>query len=213
MSVASYKLDIQFFLIKLLYNTNIISTQLGDSWPPPALISCILSSWLYFPYLKLYEFGLLENKDLFIFSIQIILLFSVYAKPKSFVHHDFCSFCYLSYVFYLLENKEKLVFILYLSCAWCFRDIIALNTHNNCGVGGGFILQMSKVRSGLPWWLSSKEFACQCRRPGFDSWVRKICWRRQWQPTPVFLPGNSHGQRSLVGYTPWDHRESDTTTT
>jgi len=41
----------------------------------------------------------------------------------------------------------------------------------------------------------------QCRRPGFDSWVRKIPWRRKWQPTPVFLPGESHGQRSLIGYT------------
>ena len=39
----------------------------------------------------------------------------------------------------------------------------------------------------------------QCRRPGFNPWVRNISWRRAWQPTPVFLPGESHGQRSLVG--------------
>ena len=67
---------------------------------------------------------------------------------------------------------------------------------------------------GLPWWLSGKESACQClqcRRRGFDPWVRKIPWRRAWQPTPVFLPGKSHGQRSLVGYSPWDREESDTT--
>ena len=37
----------------------------------------------------------------------------------------------------------------------------------------------------------------------FDPWVGKIPWRRAWQPTPVFLPGESHGQRSLVGYSPW----------
>ena len=42
-------------------------------------------------------------------------------------------------------------------------------------------------------------------------WVRKIHWGRDWQPTPVFLPGESHGQRSLVGYTPWGRKESDTT--
>ena len=42
------------------------------------------------------------------------------------------------------------------------------------------------------------------RRSGFNSWVRKIPWRRKWQPTPVFLPGKSHGQRSLAGYRPWD---------
>ena len=45
----------------------------------------------------------------------------------------------------------------------------------------------------------------------FDPWVRKILWRRQWQSTPVFLPGESHGQRSLEGYNPWDHKESDST--
>ena len=44
---------------------------------------------------------------------------------------------------------------------------------------------------------------CQCRRFGFDSWVRKIPWRRKWKPTPVFLPGKSEGQKSLVGYCPW----------
>ena len=44
----------------------------------------------------------------------------------------------------------------------------------------------------------------------FDSWVRKILWRRKWQPTPVFTPGKSHGQRSPVGYSPWGCKESDT---
>jgi len=43
---------------------------------------------------------------------------------------------------------------------------------------------------------------CQCRRRGFDPWVGKLPWRRGWQPTPVFLPGESHGQRSLAGYSP-----------
>ena len=42
---------------------------------------------------------------------------------------------------------------------------------------------------------------------GFDPCVRKIPWRRKWQPTPVFLPEESHGQRSLVGYSPWGHKE------
>jgi len=41
----------------------------------------------------------------------------------------------------------------------------------------------------------------------FDPWVRKTPWRRKWQPTPVFLPGESHGQRSLAGYSPWGHKE------
>ena len=46
---------------------------------------------------------------------------------------------------------------------------------------------------------------------GFDPWVRKIPWRRNWHPTPVLLPGEPHGGRSLVGYSPWGHKESDTT--
>ena len=44
----------------------------------------------------------------------------------------------------------------------------------------------------------------------FDPWVDKISWSRKWQPTPIFLPGQSHGQRSSTGYSPWDHKESDT---
>ena len=62
---------------------------------------------------------------------------------------------------------------------------------------------------GLPRGHPSKESSCQCRRGRrlrFDPWVGKIPWRRKWQPTPVFLPGGSHGQRSLVGYPPWGRR-------
>ena len=59
---------------------------------------------------------------------------------------------------------------------------------------------------GFPWWISGKESTCQCGRHRFDPWAGKIFWRRQWQPTPVFLPGKSHGHRSLVGYSPWHHK-------
>ena len=60
-------------------------------------------------------------------------------------------------------------------------------------------------------WLSGKEPACQCRRCEFDPWVGKILWKRKQQPTPIFLLGKSHGQRSLVGYSPWGHKEVDMT--
>ena len=56
-----------------------------------------------------------------------------------------------------------------------------------------------------------KESTCQCRRCRFDPGVRKIPWRRKWQPTPVFLPGKSLIQRSLAGYSPWGCKESDMT--
>ena len=66
----------------------------------------------------------------------------------------------------------------------------------------------------VPKWCSSKELACQCRRckrHGFDTWVGKIIWSRKWQPTPVFLPGKSHRQRSLEGHSPRGHKESGMT--
>ena len=49
------------------------------------------------------------------------------------------------------------------------------------------------------------------QRPKFDCWVRQIPWRRKWQPTPVLLLGKFHGWRSLVGYSPWGHKELDMT--
>ena len=67
---------------------------------------------------------------------------------------------------------------------------------------------------GSPGGTSGKEPACQCRRCKncrFNPWVGQIPWRRAWQPIPIFLPGESHGQRSLESYSPWGHRESDMT--
>ena len=61
------------------------------------------------------------------------------------------------------------------------------------------------------WWLIWQRICLQCRRPGFDPWVGKIPWRREWQPTPAFSPGESHGQRSLTGYSAQTHKESDMT--
>ena len=79
------------------------------------------------------------------------------------------------------------------------------------------IITISKSRDRLvsfPGGASGKEPTCQCRRPKrhrFDLWVRKTLWRRKWQPTLVFLPGEPHGQRSLEGHSPWGCKESDTT--
>ena len=63
---------------------------------------------------------------------------------------------------------------------------------------------------GLPQWLSG-ICSHQCRRCGFNPWSRKSPWRWKWQPTPVSLPGKSHGQRNLAGYSLWGHKESDRT--
>ena len=69
------------------------------------------------------------------------------------------------------------------------------------------------LKIGGPWLcrcLSSRESTCSPGAPD-DIWVRKIDWTRAWQPTPVFLPGECHGQRSLAGYSPWDGKDLDMT--
>ena len=84
---------------------------------------------------------------------------------------------------------------------------------------------MLQIIKGFPGGSEVKASACNAvdlgsipglgRSPGEGNggpWVGKIPWRRKWQPTPVFLPGESHGRRSLVGYiSPWGHKESDMT--
>ena len=77
-----------------------------------------------------------------------------------------------------------------------------------------FKKQSWKITKSFPGGASDKESACQCKRlkrSGYNPWVGKIPWRRTWQPTPVLLPGESHGQRSLAGYSPWGCKESDMT--
>ena len=57
-------------------------------------------------------------------------------------------------------------------------------------------------------WVKNLPAVQEYRRLGFDLWVRKIPWRREWLPTQVFLPGEFHGQRRQAGYSLWDHKES-----
>ena len=70
-------------------------------------------------------------------------------------------------------------------------------------------------QTSIPAWASlvaqTVKHLPTTRETWLRSWVGKILWRRKWQPTPVLLPGKSHGQRSLVGYSPQGHKESDTT--
>ena len=73
-------------------------------------------------------------------------------------------------------------------------------------------LSPSSLHHVLPWWLSDKESiqSLQYRRHRFNPWLRKSPWRRKWQPSPVFLPGKSHGQKSLACYYPWGCKQSRT---
>ena len=64
---------------------------------------------------------------------------------------------------------------------------------------------------GFPGGSDGKESTCNAGELGLVPGLVKIPWRRTWQPTPVFLPGEAHGQRSLAGCSPWGRKESDTT--
>ena len=73
----------------------------------------------------------------------------------------------------------------------------------------GICFKILQHLSRAPSVAQTGRICLQYRRPGFDPLVGKICWRRKWQPTPVFLRGESHGRRSLVCYAALDQRKSD----
>ena len=91
-----------------------------------------------------------------------------------------------------------LIWVLGLDGKDTFQCSLWSKTKRHLGVGNHHM--------GLHWWLSDKESTCQCRRHRFNPWVRKIPWRRKWQPTQAVLPGKSHGQGSLVISSPGSHR-------
>ena len=87
---------------------------------------------------------------------------------------------------------------------WYFLCMAIQNIQSGDSFRGGWCRTQ-----GFPGGTSDKESACQCRRLWTcecDPWVGRIPWRKKWQPTPVFLLRNSHGQKSLTGYSPWGRR-------
>ena len=111
-------------------------------------------------------------------------------------------------------QNEALDHVLYKRLPKCSVCSKLTSYVTNVAQENAFYLQDLYINQRLPRWLSGKESTCQCRRckkHGFDPWVRMIPWRRKWQPTPVFFPVISHVQRSLAGYSPRNHKESDTT--
>ena len=80
-----------------------------------------------------------------------------------------------------------------------------------CGKACFTEMTLPSFHLAFPGSSDSRESACNPRDPGSIPVLGGFPWRRKWQPTPVFLPGKSHGQRSLAGYSPWGRKESDTT--
>ena len=98
---------------------------------------------------------------------------------------------------------------------WCHCVCAGVGVGGWGGCGGKLPIKprqkCSFILIDFPGGSDGKSVCLQCGRPGFDPWVGKIPWRRKRQPTPVLLPGKSHGRRSLVGCSPWGHKESATT--
>ena len=92
-----------------------------------------------------------------------------------------------------LAKGLNLHFLCLLHCRWTLYLLNYL---------GSPVSRYSTGEKELPRCLSDEGSTCQCRRCGFDPWVRKVSWRKKWQPTPIFFPGKSHRQRSLEGYSP-----------
>ena len=106
-----------------------------------------------------------------------------------------------------IKCKWKKIFVKHLDSSWRKAEL-DLCSSCYCYCCYQYLLFMD---NGFPRGSDGKESACkkkkkriclQCKRPGFNLWVGKIAWRRDWQPTPVSLPRKSHGQGSLVGYSP-----------
>ena len=120
--------------------------------------------------------------------------------------------------FHKFEYNMIWCYFLLVFCVWSFLSFLHLWAYNfiifrKFSATVSWIIFLGSPSSflyGPPRWPSGKESACQCRRCGFNPWVRKILQRRKWQPTLVFLPGKPHEQRNLAGYSSWGCEESDT---
>ena len=100
-------------------------------------------------------------------------------------------------------SKWKMQSVILCICPWILTP--CWYPHLSRGRPDSIPQQGCQMTSGLPRWLSGKESSCQwkgCRRREFNPWVGKALWRREWQPTPVFLPRKFHGQRILMGSCP-----------
>ena len=115
--------------------------------------------------------------------------------------------------FFTTEPPGKLLLFLWFSLLRAQGAVLLIRETSSGLMTWLFYLvaEDTQVGKDLGPWLRWERICLQCRRLGFNPWVRKIPCRREWQPAPVFLPGESHGQRSLVSYCPWGHKESDTT--
>ena len=176
-----------------------------------------------------------EDRDhpfsVFLSALALSMILAPYSKHSSFFVWGFARvivmvFLSLSLFFFFLT----LIQIIRRGCSWTGKkrrvNLALFCARREKNLTTDFFFYKYKVKekpqahycnnhlwSGLPQWLSGRvSLHCRRHRRGkLSPWVRNIPWKRNWQPTPVFLSGKSQGQRSLMGYSPWGQRESNTT--
>ena len=166
-----------------------------------------------------------EHPELISFTMDWLDLLAVQGTLKSLLQHHSSKASILWHSAFFIDFLLLLTYrvaqtVKCLPTMWETRILIPASGRSP-GEGNGNPLQDSCLPSPIKGaqrniWASLvaqtiMHVCLQRGRPGFDPWVRKIPWRRKWQPTPVLLPGKFHGLRSLVGYSPWGRKESDTT--
>ena len=158
---------------------------------------------------------IIQKLGLFLLPGEIFnLLKTTYVRQKEGAY----IFDEIKYVFLHIFDFLKLlcrVQVLNRQCLSYWFSKSELWTSSSSSPGDSLEMQiLGTYIQGLPRWLSGKEPTCQCRRrkrPGFHQWVGKIPWWRAWQPTPVFDPRESYGQRSLADFSSYGHKESHKT--
>ena len=132
--------------------------------------------------------------NLYLFLSASILLYILFSLLFLFLH-------------LLNTNFSQQVFFFLLYCKnFCLTQCVHICVHISQNSTKSFLytsfLRDPNQHYGLFWWFRQQRNCLQCRRPGFDPWIGKIQWRKEWQSTPVFFPGKSYGQCSLVGCIP-----------
>ena len=146
------------------------------------------------------DFGAQENKICHHFKFFCIYL-SISHGNLNFLNVKFWACFFSSFIFIKkLFSSSSLSSIKVVSSAYLrlliFLPVILIPA----GSSSSPAFHRGTLHRGLPLWLRGKKKCRSCKKGGFDPWIRKIPWRRAWQPTPVFLSGESHGRRSLAGY-------------
>ena len=111
-----------------------------------------------------------------------------------------------------VRDRPRII-IWFLTCSTDWKMTVSLSSEKHTGAMNFLKLVVTVFPCCLRASLVSQmvKNLLQRKRPGFNTWLGQIAWRREWQPAPVSLPGNFHGQRSMVGYSPWVHKESNMT--